>query len=96
MAVQMHIAHSSRVKGVGALAAGPYYCAQGSLWTAMSNCMRPGGWSPLPDINALKAQTERYAREGAIDPRPASSHGARLAFLRHAGRDGRAARWSRR
>jgi poly(3-hydroxybutyrate) depolymerase len=68
MAVQMHIAHSSRVKGVGALAAGPYYCAQGSLWTAMSNCMRPGGWSPLPDINALKAQTERYAREGAIDP----------------------------
>jgi hypothetical protein len=68
MAVQMHIAHSSRVKGVGALAAGPYYCAQGSLWTAMSNCMRPGGWSALPDINALKAQTERFAREGAIDP----------------------------
>ena len=68
MAVQMHVAHSSRVKGVGALAAGPYYCAQGSLWTAMSNCMRPGGWSPLPDINVLKAQAERYAREGAIDP----------------------------
>ena len=68
MAVQMHIAHSSRVKGVGALAAGPYYCAQGSLWTAMSNCMRPGGWNPLPDINALKAQTERFARDGAIDP----------------------------
>ena len=68
MAVQMHIAHSSRVKGVGALAAGPYYCAQGSLWTAMSNCMRPGGWNPLPDINALKARTERFARDGAIDP----------------------------
>jgi len=68
MAVQMHVAHSSRVKGVGALAAGPYYCAQGSLWTALSSCMRPGGWSPLPDINALKAKTERFAREGAIDP----------------------------
>ena len=67
MAVQMHVAHSSRVQGVGALAAGPYYCAQGSLWTAMSNCMRPGGWNPPPDINALKAHTERFAREGAID-----------------------------
>jgi poly(3-hydroxybutyrate) depolymerase len=68
MAVQMHVAHSHRVKGAAALAAGPYYCAQGSLWTAMSNCMRPGGWSPLPDVNALKAHTERFARERAIDP----------------------------
>ena len=68
MAVQMHVAHSRRVKGAAAIAAGPYYCAQGSLWTAMRNCMRPGGWSPLPDVNALKAHTERFARDGAIDP----------------------------
>jgi len=68
MAVQMHVAHSSRVKGAAAIAAGPYYCAQGSLWTAMRNCMRPGGWSPLPDVNALKAATDRFAREGAVDP----------------------------
>jgi poly(3-hydroxybutyrate) depolymerase len=68
MAVQMHVAHSSRVKGAAAIAAGPYYCAQGSLWTALRNCMRPGGWSPLPDVNALKATTDRYAREGVIDP----------------------------
>jgi poly(3-hydroxybutyrate) depolymerase len=67
MAVQMQIAHSSRVRGVGAIAAGPYYCAQGSLWTATQSCMRPAGWSRLPDINALKAQAERFAREGAID-----------------------------
>jgi poly(3-hydroxybutyrate) depolymerase len=67
MAVQMHVAHSSRVKGAAAIAAGPYYCAQGSLWTAMRNCMRPGGWSPLPDVNTLKAATDRFARDGAID-----------------------------
>ena len=68
MAVQMHVAHSQRVKGAAALAAGPYYCAQGSLWSAMTSCMRPAGWSPLPDVNALKAHTERFARERAIDP----------------------------
>ena len=68
MAVQLHIAHSQRVKGVGVLAAGPYYCAQGSLWTAMDSCMAPGGWSPLPDVNALKEHTERFARAGSIDP----------------------------
>ena len=34
MAVQFHVAHSSVVAGVGALAAGPYYCARGSLWAA--------------------------------------------------------------
>ena len=39
MAVQMHFAHSRRVAGVAALAAGPYYCARGSLWTAWNQCM---------------------------------------------------------
>jgi len=68
MAVQLHVAHSSRVKGVAALAAGPYYCAQGSLWGAMNNCMTPGGWNPLPDANLLKSHAERFARERAIDP----------------------------
>jgi poly(3-hydroxybutyrate) depolymerase len=67
MAVQMHVAHSDRVKGVAALAAGPYYCAQGSLWTALSNCVNPSGWSRLPAANTLKAHAERLARERAID-----------------------------
>jgi len=39
MAVQMHFAHSRRVVGVAALAAGPYYCARGSLSTAWNLCM---------------------------------------------------------
>ena len=68
MAVQVHVAHSSRVAGVGALAAGPYYCAQGSLWTAMNHCMTPGAWTPLPSTEILQSHTERFARERLIDP----------------------------
>lgn len=68
MAVQMHVAHSNRVSGAGALAAGPYYCAQGSLWTASNHCMTPGGWTPLPRLELLKNHTDRFARERLIDP----------------------------
>jgi poly(3-hydroxybutyrate) depolymerase len=68
MAIQFQVAHSGRVNGVAALAAGPYYCAQGSLWTALYNCSVPGAWAPLPGVEALKAQAELYARSGQIDP----------------------------
>jgi len=61
MAVQLHVAHSSRISGVGALAAGPYYCARGSLWTAWSECM-----TGSPQV--AKAHAERFARERLIDP----------------------------
>jgi len=67
MAVQMHVAHSSRVKGVAALAAGPYYCAQGSLWTATQGCMSPGLFTPLPGLQALKGHAERFELERRID-----------------------------
>src|SRR5678815_1624927 len=50
MAVQMHVAHSARIKGAAALAGGPYYCAQGSLWSAYYNCMKPGTFMPLPSL----------------------------------------------
>jgi len=68
MAIQFHVAHSSRVRGVAALAAGPYYCAQGSLWAAYYNCATPGAWSPLPDNTVLRAHAESFARDGRIDP----------------------------
>ena len=45
MAVQFHIAHSATIIGAGVLAAGPYYCAQGSVWTALYNCMEPTAWA---------------------------------------------------
>jgi hypothetical protein len=67
MAVQFHVAHSSLVKGVGVLAGGPYYCAQGSAWTAIYNCMTPGAWTPLPNVDILTTRTEFLARSGQVD-----------------------------
>jgi poly(3-hydroxybutyrate) depolymerase len=57
MAVQVHFAHSTRVRGVGALAAGPYYCARGSLWRAWNACM-----------TGHPAVSKSDARNGPIDP----------------------------
>ncbi len=68
MAVQVHVAHSSIVSGAGVIAGGPYYCAQGSLATASYNCMNPGGWTPLPGVALLRAETEALAGAGRIDP----------------------------
>ena len=75
----------------GRTAAGPYYCAQGSLWTAYYNCMTPGAWTPLPPPEALKAKAERFAQDGRIDPTAQSGRGARLALLGRAGPHGGAA-----
>jgi poly(3-hydroxybutyrate) depolymerase len=68
MAVQVHIAHSASVQGAGAVAGGPYYCAQGSLWTAYYNCMKPGAFMPLPSIATLRNEVENLAKSGRIDP----------------------------
>jgi poly(3-hydroxybutyrate) depolymerase len=68
MAVQFHVAHSSVVKGAGAIAGGPYYCAHGSVWSAYYNCMQPSAWAPLPPVASLKSQAESLARAGKIDP----------------------------
>ena len=67
MAVQFHVAHSAVVKGTGAIAGGPYYCAQGSGWTAYYNCMAPGWFTPLPSTGLLTAQAQRHASAGRID-----------------------------
>ncbi len=61
MAVQVQVAHSSRVPGVGALAAGPYFCARGSLWIAWTQCT-----TGTPGVSPSEA--ERLAREQLIDP----------------------------
>ena len=67
MAVQMHVAHSASIAGAGVIAGGPYYCAQGSVFTAFYNCMTPGWWTPLPPTAALKAQTDALSLERRID-----------------------------
>ena len=67
MAVQLHVALSATISGVGALAGGPYYCAQGSLFTALSNCMAPGAWTPVPRPEFLKREADALASAGRID-----------------------------
>ena len=67
MAVQFHVAHSARVVGAGVLAGGPYYCAQGSLFTALYNCMAPRSWAPLPPVTLLKTEADALAGAGRID-----------------------------
>jgi poly(3-hydroxybutyrate) depolymerase len=68
MAVQFHVAHSSIVTGAGVLAAGPYYCARDSMWTAYQDCMSPGSRSTLPDADALAKVADGLGRAGRIDP----------------------------
>jgi poly(3-hydroxybutyrate) depolymerase len=68
MAVQFHVAHSASVEGAGVLAAGPYYCAGGRLWTAYYNCMTPRAWTPLPSQARLEAATAWLEQTGRIDP----------------------------
>ena len=67
MAVQLHVAHSSVVRGVGVLAGGPYYCAQGSAWTATHNCMQADAASPVPSTGVLVTETQALARGALID-----------------------------
>lgn len=80
IAVQLHIAHSSIVRGAGVLAAGPYYCAQGSAWMARYNCMLPGTWTALPNVDLLVTQTRILARDGMIDD-PVNLRTARVWLL---------------
>ncbi|HEY0844059.1 MAG TPA: PHB depolymerase family esterase [Noviherbaspirillum sp.] len=76
MAVQFGVAYSSIVTGVGVVAGGPYYCAQGDVGIATTRCSCTG----LPFISSCEVETgstnvpqlisitERRARDGAIDP----------------------------
>lgn len=63
MAVQIAVAHSATVKGVGAIAGGPYACAQGSATTATRTCM-----VGKPDAKALAEAAKKAAAAGQIDP----------------------------
>ncbi len=66
MAVQFAVAHSAVIKGVGAIAGGPYYCAQNSTNTAYRNCMV--GYPAYPTVAPLVETTTNWASGGDIDP----------------------------
>ncbi|MPY98682.1 MAG: prolyl oligopeptidase family serine peptidase [Actinophytocola sp.] len=66
MANQLHVAHSGVFEGAGIFAAGPYYCAEGDLNTALYACMdtfmarkSPGEFVQL---------TKDRAARGTVDP----------------------------
>ena len=63
MAVQFAVAHSSNIKGVGALAGGPYYCAQDDVNKATGSCMI----GAPPDVMLLKQKADDWAKQGEID-----------------------------
>lgn len=75
MAVQFEVAHAGTVKGAGIVAAGPYWCAQGSSLTATTACsctLDPS--HTLCSVSAdsarvpeLVAATRRFATEQRID-----------------------------
>ncbi len=65
MAVQLHVAYSSRfAKGAGVIAGGPYNCAEGSVLSALTRCL---GKTAIP-VDALVAATKKAAEDQAIDP----------------------------
>jgi poly(3-hydroxybutyrate) depolymerase len=65
MAVQFHVAHSALVQGAGIVAAGPYFCAEGSMRHALGRCMK--GDEEIPTARLLESASQ-FALDGAIDP----------------------------
>jgi poly(3-hydroxybutyrate) depolymerase len=64
MATQLHVAWSSVFKGVGVVAAGPYYCAQGLVPFAQGRCLTRDS---APPVAALVATAKAWAAAGQID-----------------------------
>lgn len=67
MAVQMHVAFSTSIMGVGVLAAGPYLCAEGSVLAATSQCPS-NELSYLPPASHFRELTLEVAAAERIDP----------------------------
>lgn len=65
MANQFHIARSEWVSGAAILAAGPYFCAQGDITTALGRCVNKVE-SPIP-LATLTKQAEAWSEAGKID-----------------------------
>src|SRR3989344_1684564 len=66
MAVQLHVAYSATfAKGVGVVAGGPFYCAEGSVVNATGRCMASPTGIPT---STLVNTTNTWAGQGVIDP----------------------------
>ena len=80
MAVQFHVAHSALVRGAGILAGGPYYCAGGSLVRAVTSCMSPNFFIPVPKAGELRAEVDKQAAAHRIED-PANLRDSRVWIL---------------
>jgi poly(3-hydroxybutyrate) depolymerase len=67
MAIQLQVAHSATVKGVGIIAGGPYYCAEGRMSRALANCMTPSTTTQPPTPEQQAQTLADMARAGKID-----------------------------
>jgi poly(3-hydroxybutyrate) depolymerase len=65
MAIQHHIAFNKDVIGVGALAGGPFYCAQAKLTIALTACMADPTFINLEELISITWAT--YTTTGTID-----------------------------
>ncbi|XP_053572209.1 uncharacterized protein LOC128662445 [Bombina bombina] len=65
MANQFHLAYSKRIVGAALFAGGPYFCAQGSMTTALNACMK----LPLSiNVETLKSKAQSYVTSLLLDP----------------------------
>jgi hypothetical protein len=64
MAVQFGTAWSSIIKGVGAIAGGPFGCSEGAASEALSACE---GGEPPPEISELIRRTDAWSHGGGLD-----------------------------
>jgi poly(3-hydroxybutyrate) depolymerase len=67
MAVQMQVAHSQLIRGVGVIAGGPYDCARGSAFRALKNCMSATPDAPPPTVDEQRKGLADAEKAGAID-----------------------------
>lgn len=65
MAQQFHTAFSATVSGVGVLAGGPYFCAQGTVVNGLNRCMKTSMGVPKAE-DSLK-EAIKLEKIGAID-----------------------------
>lgn len=65
MAGQVHVALSKTFMGAGLIAGGPFYCAQGDLNRAQTECM--SARNGPPKLNPLMQITKRLSAKGEID-----------------------------
>ena len=65
MATQLHLAFSSKISGCGIVAGPPYYCAQGSMMSAIGACMN----GPATSVSATSIQNKlkSYVTGGSAD-----------------------------